>query len=90
MQRCQSKFCLLACAWLWISGLALLGKILVAFNSMLSYRGISTIVTDAQGSLQILFLLYTVVCVALYFAWRRAAELKNQHDAPGPVIKPAA
>ena len=90
MQRCKSKFCLLACAWLWISGLALMGKIIVDLNAMLTSLGTRISVTDAQGSLQILFLLYTVVCVALYFAWHRTAELKDHQDAPGPMIKPAA
>jgi len=90
MQRCKSKFCLLACAWLWISGLALMGKIIVDLNAMLASLETRIAVTDAQGSLQILFLLYTVICVALYFAWRRAAELKNHQDAPGPMIKHAA
>ena len=90
MQRCQSKFCLLACAWLWISGLALLGKIIMDLNAMLPVLTTRIAHTSALGSLQIFFLLYTVVCVALYFTWRRTAELKNHQDAPGPVIKHAA
>ena len=90
MPRCKSKFCLLACAWLWISGLALMGKIVMDLNAMLPILNTRIAHTSALGSLQILFLLYTVVCVALYFAWHRTAELKEHQDAPGPGIKHAA
>ena len=78
MHRCKSRLCMFVCAWLWISGLVLMGKIL--HNLEASNSGLISQVThmDVVGSLQILFLFYTITCLALYFLWQKVVELNGK------------
>jgi hypothetical protein len=71
--ECKGKLCLLVCAWLWVSGLLLMGKILKSLDASMPNIAAGVSHTDAVGSLQIFFLLYTAACFALYLLWRKTA-----------------
>jgi hypothetical protein len=64
---------MIVCAWLWISGLLLMGKILKSL-------GESAPSMDAVGALQIFFLLFTAACAGLYFLWTRSAAVADQRQ----------
>ncbi len=77
-QRCRGMACFLICAWLWLSGLLLMGKILSAMSQFAP--GITEYIPSMEvvGSLQVFFLFYTAICVALYFLWRKLVSLNGK------------
>jgi hypothetical protein len=75
--KCRGRLCMLVCGWLWISGLLLMGKVLGSVSQLVP-GSLTASKMDAAGTLQIFFLLFTVACTGLYFAWnkRMSAESK--------------
>ena len=76
--KCKGRLCMIVCAWLWISGLLLMGKVLGSLGQLIP--GVTRAPNmDAVGALQIFFLLFTAACAGLYYMWHRQTAAENQH-----------
>ncbi|MCX6640443.1 MAG: hypothetical protein NTW14_08190 [bacterium] len=77
-RNCRGKLCILVCAWLWVSGLLIMGKIIDTLNH--AAPGMRSLIPniDAIGSLQVFFVLYTIACFALYFTWQKLTQLNGE------------
>ncbi|RJP79307.1 MAG: hypothetical protein C4524_05530 [Candidatus Zixiibacteriota bacterium] len=80
-RQCQGLKCAVICAWLWLSGLLLMGRIMGSLGEFVPNVAQPASSTEASGTLQVFFLFYTGICVALYFLWRRVSLL-NAGPAP--------
>lgn len=76
--KCKTRMCALISAWLWGTGLILMGKITHTLESDSPSLELQLGRVDLIGLLQIFFLFYTVTCVAVYFLWTHLMHLKEE------------